>query len=101
MLKITSDNSQTPTRLSLEGRLAGAWVKELEQFWRHLPASEPGSLIVDLRGVTFIEETGKALLTEMWHAGAELIATGCCNKSMIEQITCSRPRSTTDRRKSR
>ncbi len=101
MLKITSDNSQSSTRLMLEGRLAGAWVKELEQFWRHLPASEPGSLIVDLRGVTFIEETGKALLAEMWQAGAELIATGCCNKSMIEQITCSRPRSSTDQRKRR
>ncbi|HEX5646526.1 MAG TPA: hypothetical protein VFX56_06115 [Nitrospira sp.] len=101
MLKITSDNSQTPTRLTLEGRLAGVWVKELEQFWRHIPASEPGSLIVDLRGVTFIETTGKALLAEMWRAGAELIATGCCNKSMIEQITCSHPRSTTDRRKRR
>ena len=101
MLKITSDNSQTLTRLTLEGRLAGAWVKELEQFWRHLPALEPGSLIVDLRGVTFIEETGKALLAEMWQAGAELIATGCCNKSTIEQITCSWPRSNTDRQKRR
>jgi len=101
MLKITLDNSQASTRLTLEGRLAGAWVKELEQFWRPMTASQRGSLIVDLRGVTFIEATGKALLAEMWQAGAELIATGCCNKSMIEQITCSRPRSNTDRRKRR
>ena len=101
MLKITSDSSQGSTRLTLEGRLVGPWVKELEQFWRHMPAPEQGSLVVDLRNVTFIEETGKALLAEMWQAGAELIATGCCNKSMIEQITCSRPRSSTDQRKRR
>lgn len=99
MLKITSDNSQGSAQLTLEGRLAGVWVTELEQFWRHMAASEQGSLIVDLRGVTFIEETGKALLAEMWREGAELIAAGCCNKPMIEQITGSRQSDTTDRRR--
>lgn len=89
MLKITSDNLQTSTRLTLEGRLAGAWVKELEQFWRHMTASQQGSLIVDLMGVTFIEETGKALLTEMWREGAELIGNGCCTRSIIQEITGS------------
>lgn len=89
MLKITSDNLQTSTRLTLEGRLAGAWVKELEQFWRHMTASEQESLIIDLRGVTFIEETGKALLTEMWREGAELMGNGCCTRSIIQEITGS------------
>lgn len=86
MLKITSDNLQTSTRLTLEGRLAGAWVKELELFWRQMTASQRGSLIVDLRGMTFIEEIGKALLTEMWREGAELIGNGCCTKSIIQEI---------------
>ncbi len=101
MLKITSDSSQGSTRLTLEGRLVGPWVKELEQFWRHMPAPEQGSLVVDLRNVTFIEETGKALLAEMWQEGAELIATGCCTKPMIAQITGSRKRATGDRREKR
>lgn len=97
MLKITLNNSRGSAQLTLEGRLAGPWVKELEQFWRHMPAPEQGSLIIDLRGVTFIEETGKALLAEMWQEGAQLIATGCCNKPMIAQITGSRNGATADR----
>jgi anti-anti-sigma regulatory factor len=101
MLKITSGNRQGSAQLTLEGRLAGVWVKELEQFWRHMPASDQGSLIIDLRGVTFIEEAGKALLAEMWQTGAELIATGCCNKPMIEQITGSRQRATPVRQNKR
>lgn len=101
MLKITSDNNQGSVQLTLEGRLVGPWVKELEEFWRHMPVPEQGSLIVDLRGVTFIEETGKALLAEMWQEGAELIATGCCNKPMIAQITGSRKRAPADRREKR
>ncbi len=89
MLKITSESSHGSMRLTLEGRLAGAWVQELEQSWRHMTASERSALVVDLRSVTFIEEAGKALLKEMWRAGAELIAAGCCTKPMVEQITRS------------
>ncbi len=89
MLKITSESSPSSMRLTLEGRLAGAWVNELEQSWRHMTAAERGSLVVDLRGVTFIDETGKAVLKEMWRTGAELIAAGCCTKPMVEQITGS------------
>lgn len=101
MLKITSDNNQGSIQLTLEGRLAGAWVKELEQSWRHMTASERGALVVDLKGVTFIEETGKTLLLEMWRAGAELIATGCCTKPIVENITGSRESVASARRKRR
>ncbi len=101
MLKICSDNSQGSTQLTLEGRLAGAWVQELERSWRHMTASERGTLVVDLRNVTFIGETGKALLSEMWREGAEFIATGCCNKSIIEHITGSRSHDQSPQRKQR
>ncbi len=99
MLKITSHTTQAETTLRLEGRLAGAWVQELEQSWRHMTAAERGALVVDLRGVTFIEETGKALLAEMWRDGAEFIAAGCCTKPMVEQIASSGQRTKADRRK--
>lgn len=101
MLKITSESSQGSMRLTLEGRLAGAWVKELEQSWRHLTVSGKGALVVDLRGVTFIEETGKALLAEMWREGAELIAAGCCTKPMVEEITGSPQSAASHQRKKR
>lgn len=101
MLKITTKHEPEALRLVLEGRLAGLWLKELEQSWRHMTASERGALVVDLRGVTFIEETGKALLAEMWREGAEFIATGCCNKPIVEHITGSRSHSQSKQRKQR
>ena len=84
--------------LTLEGRLIGPWVNELEQAWQCIKQSEGGTLVVDLTGVTFIEESGKGLLGRMWREGAELIATGCCNRSIVEHITGSRPASPTDQR---
>jgi anti-anti-sigma regulatory factor len=93
MLKITRHTRAGSMHLTLEGRLIGPWVHELEQAWQCIKQSEGGSLVVDLTGVTFIEESGRDLLGRMWQEGAELIATGCCNRSIVEHITGSRPSS--------
>jgi hypothetical protein len=39
-----------------------------------------------LRAVTFIDEKGIALLAEMHRHGAELVAEGCMNKAVVDQI---------------
>ena len=36
--------------------------------------------------VTFIDERGKALLAEMHQHGAELVAEGCMNTAIVEEI---------------
>lgn len=87
MLKITPLTAGDTKRLKLEGRLAGPWVAELERVWRDLGGSTTGSLVVDLTGVTFIERKGKDLLQRMWRDGAELVAVGCCSRSIVEDIT--------------
>ncbi|HET7909555.1 MAG TPA: hypothetical protein VFL19_02505 [Nitrospira sp.] len=85
MLRITTHGSEDSTRITLEGRLVGPWIAELERCWRESTASAAGRrLIVDLTGVTFVEQEGKALLTRMYQAGAELLASGCCMKSIVE-----------------
>jgi hypothetical protein len=85
MLKITTHRSDDSTRITLEGRLVGPWIGELERCWRESEQSVAGRrLIVDLTGVTFVEPEGKALLTRIYQAGAELIATGCCMRSIVE-----------------
>ena len=85
MLKITTHTSDDSTRITLEGRLVGPWIGELERCWRDSEHSAAGRrLIVDLIGVTFVEQDGKALLTRMHQAGAELLATGCCMRSIVE-----------------
>jgi hypothetical protein len=90
MLKITTRVEADRTTLALEGRFAGPWVKELEECWRSL--SRPGKTIpvrVDLTSVTFIDEEGKSLLGRMHRAGAELVASGCLNRCIVEGITRS------------
>jgi hypothetical protein len=85
MLKITTHGSDDSTRITLEGRLVGPWIEELERCWRESKQSAADrKLIVDLTGVTFVEPEGKALLTRIYQAGAELIATGCCMRSIVE-----------------
>jgi hypothetical protein len=37
--------------------------------------------------VTFIDGKGKALLAEMHQHGAELVAEGCMNSAIVEEIT--------------
>jgi len=41
---------------------------------------------MDLSSVTFIDEEGKKLLKEMHRRGAELVASGCLNKCIVEGI---------------
>lgn len=85
MLKITTHMSDDSTRITLEGRLVGPWIGELERCWRESEQSAAGRrLIVDLTGVTFVEHEGKALLSRMCQAGAEMLATGCCMRSIVE-----------------
>jgi hypothetical protein len=85
MLKITSHVFDDATKITLEGRLAGPWIGELERCWREFKQSAAGRrLTVDLTGVTFVEQEGKALLTRMYQGGADLLASGCCMRSIVE-----------------
>jgi hypothetical protein len=87
MLKITIHSTKDATTIGLEGRLTGPWLEELDRVWQGVRDSASAPLIVDMTGVTFIEREGKALLTRMWREGAELLAAGCCNTSIVEEIT--------------
>jgi outer membrane protein len=84
MLRITTEKKRGRTVLSVEGRLAGAWVGTLEQCWRERSAEEKFS--VDLCGVSFIDAAGKVLLKEIHQQGGKLIAEGCLNQAIVEEI---------------
>jgi hypothetical protein len=85
MLKITTHVLDDATRITLEGRLAGPWIGELERCWREAQQSAGGrQLIVDLTGVTFVEQEGKAVLARMYQEGADLLASGSCMRSIVE-----------------
>ena len=86
MLKISTRTDATTTIFELEGRLAGAWVQELEDCWRKAVNSDR-SVRVMVCAVTFIDDKGKSLLAEMHQHGAELVAEGCMNSAIVEEIT--------------
>jgi outer membrane protein TolC len=88
MLRITTENKRGKILLSVEGTLSGPRVATLEQCWRELSSASPRlKFCVNLCGVSFIDNAGKALLKEMHHHGAQLLAEGCLNQAIITEIT--------------
>jgi ABC-type transporter Mla MlaB component len=87
MLRITTEKKRGKIFLSVEGRLAGPWVAALEQCWRELQAASPHEKFhVNLCGVSFIDAAGRVLLMEMHRQGGQLIAEGCLNQAIVQEI---------------
>jgi hypothetical protein len=88
MLKITVHDTAGPLRMELEGRLAGAWVYELEQCWHTAKASHPHRpLTVDLTSVTFIDQAGRYLLQLMRRDSVSFVASSLMRQDLVEPIT--------------
>jgi len=87
MLRITMEENADFTRFSLEGKLTGDWVKEFERCWICARHTGPGTRFkIDLSGVNFVDEEGKALLESMVAEGAELLADGPMMTSLAHSI---------------
>jgi anti-anti-sigma regulatory factor len=87
MLKITLHDATGQPCLELEGRLAGAWVCELEHCWHSARASHPNrTLAVDLTGVTFIDQAGRYLLQLMHRDGVGLVGSGLMLQDILAHI---------------
>jgi anti-anti-sigma regulatory factor len=87
MLRVTVEERGDRVDFKIEGKLRGPWVPELERCWRSTASHTHAKLFsVDLDGVDFIDDQGKALLTKMAAAGVELTATGCGMRSIVQQI---------------
>jgi len=86
MLKITRRDEADTAVIQVEGKLAGPWVKELEECWRSVAADQPRPVRVDLTAVSFIDETGEELLRTMHREHVELKAKGCFTTCLIQTI---------------
>jgi anti-anti-sigma regulatory factor len=87
MMKITMDAGHQPPVLKIEGNLTGPWVSEAEGAWAKLnDGGKNGHVIVDLTGVTFVDERGKNLLAGMFQRGAELRAAFGLTRYIVEKI---------------
>jgi anti-anti-sigma regulatory factor len=87
MLRISVVNESGITRMKLEGKLAHEWVEEAKKAWAAMAGmSCETSLVVDLLSVSFVDDAGQRLLTEMRHAGAELLGSGLVMSALIDEI---------------
>jgi anti-anti-sigma regulatory factor len=88
MLRITHAQTEKEQRWTLCGRLTRPWVAELRESWEHGRQSG-GALraVVDLSDVTFIDESGETLLSEMRRDGAEFIAAGVETKHLLKNLS--------------
>lgn len=90
MLRITLEKTRTGPIIRLEGRLVGPWVPEFQQYWETIRASEKQENIrVNLKGVTSIDEHGKALLQRIYQQHGTLTAPGCWTKAIVEEVTAT------------
>lgn len=88
MLRISTETKRTKTIVTIEGRIAGVSVATVEQCWRELFAASPKQkFIVNLGGVSFIDNAGKVVLREMHRLGAEFQAEGCLNQAIVDEIS--------------
>lgn len=87
MLRITvHDNAQVLT-FQLEGELAGPWLRVLEECWQSTLAHQRKPIVrVDLTGVTFIGDAGKACLAAMHREHAEFVVADCLTKEVVAEI---------------
>ena len=83
---ITEQRNADVLTFTLAGALAGDWATELDRCWQDATALEASHIIVDLTEVTFVDEEGKELLSQMMQAGAELIASDILMRSIVEEI---------------
>ena len=88
MLKITVHDSPDDRTFQLEGKLIGAWARELEQSWI-TASSIPGrkSFLVDLTGATFIDNEGKRVLSRLFREGGRFKASAPLTRCIIGEIT--------------
>jgi anti-anti-sigma factor len=68
MLRITFDTTTVSGHdvLKLDGEIAGRWVEELRRTCSEILRDRATPLLIDLKGVTFIDLDGIALFRELW-----------------------------------
>lgn len=87
MLRIHVENHFGRVWLRLEGRLAGAWVQELDRCCKKILATtDSKSLTVELDAVSYVDGQGQSLLDSLHSSGATLVANGPLSRYLVERI---------------
>jgi anti-anti-sigma regulatory factor len=87
MIRIQLGELDDQVVLQVEGRLAGAFVPELETCWLSARTNRPDRRIaVDLKGVTCIDRSGRTLLRCMHSQGVAFVRAGLAVQDILEEL---------------
>ena len=87
VLKINITDFPDEQRWSLQGQLVGQWAAELRSTWREKRhEGDTRRCIVELIDVTFVDQTGEAVLAEIMSRGAELVASDVYTKHLLRNL---------------
>jgi ABC-type transporter Mla MlaB component len=87
MMRITVFDDKAEQRLIVEGKVAEAFVAELESAWEQVRQDAGGRpIVVDLTGVTRMDRKGEAALVAMVAEGARLSAKGIYWEYVVKQL---------------
>lgn len=87
MLRISVHEGPNKVELELEGRLAGAWVTELEECWRQTSSRLTNeSLSLKLDAVHHVDSSGKYLLALLRYKGVQLTGSGMAVTDLVRSI---------------
>jgi hypothetical protein len=88
MLKITIHDGPEALTFPVEGKLIGAWAKELEQCWKtNASVRDRQALIVDLTETLYIDEEGKRVLKKLFREGGFFRTARAMTSSVVDEIT--------------
>lgn len=89
MMKAQVREGDDQVTLQVCGRLtAEGWVGELQKCWDSARLEyKDRPIVVDLRGVTFIDQAGETLLQTMHRDGATFLAAGLMIQEVVKKIT--------------
>lgn len=92
MFRIHVHHGTEATSFTVEGKLKGPWVNELERCWQTAIAEAPeAAIVVDLTGTIYVDEGGKQLLARMRGQGVKLAGNGLMMEFINREIdNCSR-----------
>ncbi len=92
-LKITIHETDKSIELTLEGRVTGPWVAELNRVWEETaPQLGKKSLSIDLRNVIYADAGGKQILRDIYsQTRAKLIANSPWAQYLAQEIMHSQP----------
>jgi len=92
MLKITLHEQPGTLVFQLEGKLAGAWVPELERYWRDTSSKFADQTFrIDLRDIHYVDDAGKYLLILLRYWGVEVSGRGLGISELLQSIYAEWP----------